>query len=922
MRIKKRFAVRIHMERLEDRVNPSTPTLLQNISLPGAYPEPGIYAPSPVVADLDGDGQEEVLATGGNVLYAFKMDPSSGLMFIDHTYSQGNPQGPLNSTPIVVTLPSGPAVFLGDGHGTIFGWNARTGNLLPGWPQSVAYYNAALPLPGEVFAANQIYGGLAAGDLDGDGIPEIVATSVNHEVTAFHANGQVMWRFSNDDTIFSSVAIGDLNGDGKNEVIVGGDSSASVVYWNGGRIDCLSWDGKREWVKETDQVIWSSPVLADLYGNGKLEVIVGTGYNYPTNNVAPFPGNEVYGLDANGNNLPGFPYITGPSSEDARTRTSPAIGDLTGSGSLDIVMADAQGQLFAIDKNGNTIWSVQASTQVDLYSSPIIADVTGSGTPDVIMELPEGEIKAFSGATGAMVWEYGDGLGHDTQPAIGHFRGDASWQLAMVSQVFDTQANELYSPSNLFIFDLGDSTLTPPWGQSRQDATGDAVSRPNGYTVSYLNALYEGTLGRAPTAAEIAAALPIYSHAQTLITPTLQFLDSSSTRQVELTALYQNYFGRPIDPSGLAYWTGVLNSGQALSFVAANLASSNEAFSLAGGTNTSWVTLLYKTALNRTPGPGEASYWINTLNGNPTDRFFIALGILRSPEATNKVVAQWYAGYTPGGLTTAPVDDLEALGWDLRKGVPEDQAIANLLVSSGDYVSTQTDGSWIRALYQDVLQRAATPSDTASWLTQMEAGLPPSAIAADFVNSSEYHRILVQTWIQKYLHRNAAASDLSYFGGLLDQGASWVAVQQILLTSGEYYAVRAANNVTNYINSVFFDEVGHLASAAQIAQWTAQPNVITLLPQVLMSTQEYYHWTIGGDTFSSMFGTFLRHFASTQPDNSRLYPVGTVPSDEGLAAQWAAGAQPGNILVEILSSAEYMQVARDKAFWTGARWLS
>jgi hypothetical protein len=89
-----------------------------------------------------------------------------------------------------------------------------------------------------------------------------------------------------------------------------------------------------------------------------------------------------------------------------------------------------------------------------------------------------------------------------------------------------------------------------------------------------------------------------------------------------------------------------------------------------------------------------------------------------------------------------------------------------------------------------------------------------------------------------------------------------------------------------------------------------------------MSTQEYYLWTIGGDTFSSMFGTFLRRFASTQPDNSRLYPVGTLPDDEGLAAQWAAGAQPGNILTEILSSAEYMQVALDKAFWTGARWLS
>ncbi len=224
MRCKKLPRKLLRVEPLEDRLNLS-PTLLQNITLPGAFPQPGIYSPAPVTADLDGDGRQEVLATGGNVLYAFKMDPANNQMFIDHTYSQGTPQGPLNSTPVVVNLPSGPAVFLGDGHGTVFGWNARTGNLLPGWPQTVAYYNAALPLPGEVFAANAIYGSIAAGDLDGDGVPEIVVTSLNHEITAFHANGSVMWRFNNDDTVFDGVAIGDLNGDGKPEVVVGGDSS-------------------------------------------------------------------------------------------------------------------------------------------------------------------------------------------------------------------------------------------------------------------------------------------------------------------------------------------------------------------------------------------------------------------------------------------------------------------------------------------------------------------------------------------------------------------------------------------------------------------------------------------------------------------------------------------------------------------------
>ncbi|CAN5445679.1 hypothetical protein BH10PLA2_BH10PLA2_15140 [soil metagenome] len=89
-----------------------------------------------------------------------------------------------------------------------------------------------------------------------------------------------------------------------------------------------------------------------------------------------------------------------------------------------------------------------------------------------------------------------------------------------------------------------------------------------------------------------------------------------------------------------------------------------------------------------------------------------------------------------------------------------------------------------------------------------------------------------------------------------------------------------------------------------------------------MGTQEYYLWVIGGDTFTSWFGTFLRRFGSTQPDNSRLWPVGYVSQATGLANLWSAGAGPDDLLIIVLSSPEYQGVARNRDFWTGARWLS
>src|SRR5205807_8914435 len=172
-----------------------------------------------------GDGQQEVITPGGaGNLYACKYNKSTGtyqqaLQYFTGTFGAGVP---IYSTPIVVNLPSGPAIFAGNAHGFVFGFNAQTGVILPGWQRSVQ-------APGEAPSSDPtidgIFGSIAAGDLENNGNPDIVVSSFNHEITAFRPNGTVFWRFNNDDTVFSAVAIGDLNHDGRLEVVVGGDSS-------------------------------------------------------------------------------------------------------------------------------------------------------------------------------------------------------------------------------------------------------------------------------------------------------------------------------------------------------------------------------------------------------------------------------------------------------------------------------------------------------------------------------------------------------------------------------------------------------------------------------------------------------------------------------------------------------------------------
>ena len=71
--------IQLLLEVLEGRVNPSTPTLMANVTLPGANSAwdfaKGPFVASPVVYDLFGDGQQEIITPGGDGnLYAFKYE--------------------------------------------------------------------------------------------------------------------------------------------------------------------------------------------------------------------------------------------------------------------------------------------------------------------------------------------------------------------------------------------------------------------------------------------------------------------------------------------------------------------------------------------------------------------------------------------------------------------------------------------------------------------------------------------------------------------------------------------------------------------------------------------------------------------------------------------------------------------------------
>jgi hypothetical protein len=926
------------VELLEDRINPA-PTLFADQLLPGSgamwnFSRVGAGA-SPIFADLTGSGQDELITVSADEqLYAYAYNAATGQPTIFQHYALPPGAGQLQSTPVVVSLPSGKAIFVGTSTGEVFGFNAVSGALLPGWPQSVGYQEPNYP----VFPADTILGHIAAGDLEGNGVPDIVVTSLNCLVTAFRPDGSVLWRYSNDDTIFGGVTIADLNNDGHLEVILGGDSSASAYYFAGGRIVCLSASGRREWIKNTDQVIWSSPAVADLTGSGKLDVIVGTGFFY--SNV----GNKVYALDSQGHDLPGWPYVTDPNPGiGAQVYSSPAIGDLNGDGFLDVVVCDGQGRIHAISgKPGDTVngvqralWVVQAfPTPGAFVGSPILADTNGDGIPDVVMGDSAGILRGFSGANGAQIFEHvnnpstGAGLEYTNAPAVGHFIPGAALQLAVVGNTVPNPST-VQSPGRMLMFSLDPSTLTPPWPMFRENSSNDAVARPDilpaGYDSSYalLVSLFNGALGRAPTAQELNTIwFPLMRHAPSLRSDIASIVASGEARDRQIQSWYTNYLGRSAEPAVLGPngpYQQAMSAGTSYASLQAAILASQEAYLRAGGTSASWVDYLYQKVLGRAPAGGEDSGWIGYLNANPNNRGLIALTFLQAPEVLQARIGGWYHTY----LNTAPPLDSQAgIMMDLRRGKTEEQCLTDMVNSLGDYLSTQQEGCWIRAVYSNLLQRAISPGETVGWLQAMQNGFTYSNISKAILESGEYLGLLVRGWFQRYLLRNPGPGEISPFVSALQSGVPRVSLIAAIISSPEYWSTQAQGNLTAFITAVCQDLQGYAPDSAEVNYFLNRQSQVgdtrTYMPQFILSggyAGQYFKISL-----TEWFYTYLARYPQTPSYQGRILTATSPFSAQGFVDAWAAGANPEDLQAAILGSSEYLLLAREKAFWTGDRW--
>jgi hypothetical protein len=291
------------------------------------------------------------------------------------------------------------------------------------------------------------------GDIDGDGLPEVVILTAGDVVYVVENDGDLAWHYEADFEV-DSLRVIDLESNGaadeillvgRLEIALLGDAGEPICMFRPG-FRGEAWGGGVYVVSDED---WETPYVtlaADLDGDGELELLFGirSGIGIMDAACHPIPAFRTdyrvianWAGDLDGDGQPEIVPSLADSDVvyvfdvDRRLVWQQGIeggvglvqgGDVDGDGQPEVVVLGAGWDLFLLESDGSQVWhnlvlSIENSPIQPVPGQLVVHDLDGDGRAEIVVAAPEAEVSlhVFNGE-GHHVWDHPLSFPADSTP--------------------------------------------------------------------------------------------------------------------------------------------------------------------------------------------------------------------------------------------------------------------------------------------------------------------------------------------------------------------------------------------------------------------------------------------------------------------------------------------------------------------------